>query len=229
MFRRKKENPEIGVAPQSMEAGLSRRAFLSIASLFTLTTVVKAQTKKVEGGLAIIKNRNLPARSGEITPPGSQGIRNFERHCSFCHLCVSVCPNQVLTPSASSGHLMLPLLSYSRGFCRPECVKCSEVCPTGAIRRIKPPEKSSIQIGHAVWIQKNCVNFTDHVSCDSCARHCSSGAIQMISSEEGNPSSLKMPLVNTERCIGCGACEYLCPARPFGAIYVEGHEKHRKV
>ena len=30
-----------------------------------------------------------------------------------------------------------------------------------------------------------------------------------------------------DRCIGCGACENLCPARPFSAIYVEGHERHR--
>ena len=38
-----------------------------------------------------------------------------------------------------------------------------------------------------------------------------------------------IPSVNTEKCIGCGACEYLCPARPFSAIYVEGHEVHREI
>lgn len=42
-------------------------------------------------------------------------------------------------------------------------------------------------------------------------------------------SSPKIPVVNTERCIGCGACENLCPARPFSAIYVEGHEMHRVI
>ena len=31
------------------------------------------------------------------------------------------------------------------------------------------------------------------------------------------------------RCIGCGACENLCPSRPFSAIYVEGHERHRYI
>ena len=30
-------------------------------------------------------------------------------------------------------------------------------------------------------------------------------------------------------CIGCGACEYLCPSRPYSAIYVEGHEMHRSI
>jgi formate hydrogenlyase subunit 6/NADH:ubiquinone oxidoreductase subunit I len=45
--------------------------------------------------------------------------------------------------------------------------------------------------------------------------------------DEGGKKSLKIPVVDVERCIGCGACENLCPARPFSAIYVEGHENHR--
>ena len=69
-------------------------------------------------------------------------------------------------------------MSYERGYCRPECTKCSEVCPTGAIRPISVSEKSSIQIGHAVWIKENCVVLTDDVDCGNCARHCPAGAIQ---------------------------------------------------
>jgi formate hydrogenlyase subunit 6/NADH:ubiquinone oxidoreductase subunit I len=49
----------------------------------------------------------------------------------------------------------------------------------------------------------------------------------MVPLEEGGKKRLKIPVVNTERCIGCGACENLCPARPFSAIYVEGHDTHR--
>ena len=37
----------------------------------------------------------------------------------------------------------------------------------------------------------------------------------------------EMPELQT--CIGCGACENLCPARPVSAIYVEGHSRHRTV
>lgn len=44
-----------------------------------------------------------------------------------------------------------------------------------------------------------------------------------------DPKSPRIPAVNEERCIGCGACENLCPARPFSAIYVEGHSRHRTV
>ena len=124
---------------------------------------------------------------------------------------------------------MQPEMSYERGYCRPECTKCSEVCPAGAILPVTAAEKSSVQIGHAVWIRANCVPLTDGVDCGNCARHCPSEAITMVPSDTADPYSPKIPVVNTERCIGCGACENLCPARPFSAIYVEGHERHRTI
>ena len=126
--------------------------------------------------------------------------------------------------------LMQPEMGYERGYCRPECVKCSEVCPTGAIRPITTADKSATQVGHAVWVAENCVVLTDGVKCGNCARHCPAGAIQMVKYKQGRQSGkLRIPAVNTERCIGCGACENLCPARPFSAIYVEGHSAHRTI
>ena len=103
----------------------------------------------------------------------------------------------------------------------------SEVCPTDAIHLADLTEKSSVQIGHAVWVAQNCIVNTDGVSCGNCARHCPTGAILMVPKDADDEKSLKIPVVNTERCIGCGACENLCPSRPFSAIYVEGHEMHR--
>ena len=73
---------------------------------------------------------------------------------------------------------MQPEMSYERGYCRPECTKCSEVCPTGAIQLITKADKSATQIGHAVWIKENCVVNTDEVNCGNCERHCPTKAIQ---------------------------------------------------
>lgn len=207
----------------------TRRGFLSIAALMATASVLKAQEKKVDGGLATIEDKKIPVRDTPVTPPGSLSARNMAQHCTACQLCVSACPNGVLRPSTDLMKLMQPEMSYERGYCRPECVKCSEVCPAGAIHPITVEDKSSTQIGHAVWIRKNCVPLTDGVDCGNCARHCPTGAIQMVLSEPDKADSPKIPVVNTERCIGCGACENLCPARPFSAIYVEGHERHRIV
>lgn len=207
----------------------SRRTFLVGMGMFAAMATVKAQEKKVDGGLAVILDKKIPERATPVVPPGSLGLGNMASHCTGCQLCVSVCPNGVLRPSTRITALMQPESSYERGYCRPECVKCSEVCPTGAIRRITTAEKSSIQIGHAIWIKANCVVLNDGVPCGNCARHCPVGAITMVASNPASPDSLKIPVVNEARCIGCGACENLCPARPFSAIYVEGHERHRMI
>jgi len=211
------------------KSGVSRRNFLSVTTLLTSATALKAQKIKVDGGLAVIEDKKIPNRTTPITPAGSQSARNLAQHCTACQLCVSVCPNQVLRPSDNLEKLMQPEMSYERGYCRPECTRCSDICPTGAIRSVTKADKSAIQIGHAVWIKKNCIVNRDGVECGNCARHCPVGAIQMIPIDAKNKDSLKIPAVNTERCIGCGACENLCPARPFSAIYVEGHEIHRTV
>lgn len=202
-------------------------SLLLLASAAKAQAVKKAEIIKLDGGLADIIDKQAPKRQTPITPPGSQSARRFFQHCTACQLCVSVCPNEVLRPSSSLDTFMQPVMSYERGYCRPECTKCAEVCPTDAIHLTNKAEKSAIQIGHAVWVKDRCIPLTDGQACGNCARHCPTGAITMIPSDSSNPESLKIPAVDTEKCIGCGACENLCPARPLSAIYVEGHEVHR--
>ena len=162
-----------------------RRRFLTGLGLWLGAVAVKAQEKKVDGGLAVILDKKIPERLTPIVPPGARGLHHLTAHCTGCQLCVAVCPNGVLRPSTDPMRLMQPEMSYERGYCRPECTKCSEVCPAGAIRMVP-----------------------------------------LDPNREGSP---KIPIVNEERCIGCGACEDLCPARPFSAIYVEGHKRHRMI
>ena len=209
------------------EAG--RRAFLSTSALIATATMAQEVKQKMDGGFATIEDKEIPNRKTPITPFGSLSAKNMAQHCTACQLCVQVCPNQVLRPSGDLMKFMQPEMSYERGYCRPECTKCSEVCPTGAIKPITKEAKSSTQIGHAKWHRCTCIVNTDKVQCGNCAEHCPTGAIQMVPLNANDPKSLKIPAVNTERCIGCGACEYVCPSRPFSAIRVEGHEVHREI
>ena len=251
----KKADNDRSSAPENQ----SRRNFLTGAGAFIGVTMLSAQEKKIDGGLAEILDKKIPDRQTPIVPPGAISLKNMASHCTGCQLCVSACPNGVLRPSAGLMTLMQPESSYERGYCRPECVKCSEVCPAGAILKITPAEKSAISIGHAVWVKENCIPLTDGVSCGNCARHCPTGAITMVPCSEvcdsgkdagkgkghskgngngngnGNGKQKRrhgnamVPLINEERCIGCGACENLCPARPFSAIYVEGRQVHTSI
>ena len=207
----------------------SKRTFLLSSALLATAAMAQKKDKIMDGGLAEIEDKVAPERQTPLTPPGSLSAQNMAQHCTGCQLCVSECPNQVLRPSGDVWHLMQPVMSYERGYCRPECNRCSEVCPAGAIKPISHEVKVSTQIGHAVWIKKNCIPLTDGVECGNCARHCPSGAIEMVPSDPDDDTSPYVPAVNEARCIGCGACEYLCPARPFSAIYVEGHEVHKEV
>ena len=208
--------------------GASRRDFLTTTAVALGTIALEAQAKKVDGGLAEIEDKQVPERKTKVVPPGALSIKNLEDHCTGCQLCVSKCPNDVLRPSTDLMHLMQPEMSFERGYCRPECTACGDVCPTGAIRPITKEEKTAIKIGHAVLVRKNCVAVTTDDGCGLCATKCPAGAVMMTTVEyEGQ--SVYAPVVDEEKCIGCGTCEHLCPARPFAAIYVEGHEVHSAV
>ena len=213
---------------QPAPADKSRRNFIVSAGLLA-ASAAKAQEMKLDGGYATIIDKEKPFKNRALTPPGSLSARNMAAHCTGCQLCVAVCPTQVLRPSADLTTFMQPEMSYEKGYCRPECNKCSQVCPAGAIKPISVEEKSSIQIGHAEWNRKNCIVLTDDVDCGNCARHCPTGAITMILSDYRDLKSRKIPSVNKHLCIGCGACENLCPSRPFSAIYVKGYPNHRTI
>ncbi len=226
----KKKTAPINAPIQTVQDNVdsSRRAFLTSSAIIATALTVGAQEKKLDGGLATIIDKKKPQRKYVLTPFGSKSIKEFYDHCTACQLCVSVCPNEVLRPSESLEHLMQPEMSYERGYCRPECTKCSQVCPAGAILPITPEEKTAIHIGTAVVDLDLCVANKDGVSCGNCARHCPAGAIRMLRKNLDDPESVRIPTVIEDRCIGCGACENLCPARPYSAIHVDGLQEHRQ-
>ena len=210
---------------QNQDGG--RRAFMAgtaiaAGALATKGVSAKAQSlKKVDGGFAEVLPKQAPERTVPVTPPGSKSVKDFYSHCTACQLCVAECPNNVLRPSAKLEHLMQPEMSFEKGFCRPECTRCSELCPAGAIVKIGREEKTQYHIGQAHVNRELCVAEAG-TSCGKCARICPSGAILLIENDLG----YKVPSVNTEICTGCGACEFYCPSRPISAITVNGKYVH---
>ena len=214
-------------ADKKAEVDTSKRAFLAATGVTLGAVTLKAQEQKLDGGLAALEAKRKPERTERIVPAGARSLKDFYSRCTACQLCVANCPSGVLRPSTDLQHLMQPESSYENGYCRPECVKCSEVCPAGAILPLTPEEKSVTHIGTAVVDYDLCVVNRDGVSCGNCARHCPAEAITMVPVDPHDRHSLKTPAVIEEKCIGCGACEYLCPSRPFSAIHVNGLKVHR--
>lgn len=204
----------------------SKRGFLLSAALVTTALMAQEQKKAVDGGLAPVKKKVAPERQTPITPPGSLSAKNMQRRCTGCQLCISECPNGVLRPSTDLMTLMQPVMSYERGYCRPECTRCSQVCPTGAIKPIDQLDKKDIHIGCAVVSKDHCISALGEDECGNCARRCPVEAITMVPSDPNDDLSPQIPAINENKCIGCGACEYVCPVRPLSAIHVEGYTKH---
>lgn len=200
----------------------SRRKFLVASAAVGTAMALQAQEENIDGGLAVIEDKVVPKRNTPLKPAGAQSVNRFSKHCTSCQLCVSECPNHVLRPSKQLNTLLQPEMDFHDGYCRSECVKCSQVCPAGAIQKITTEEKTAISIGHAVVVPQNCLSAQGD-KCGHCAEVCPVDAVRMVSD---SVSGFEVPAVDENRCLGCGKCEYLCPARPLSAIYVEGREQH---
>lgn len=220
-FAWKKSAGAAAASGKSVDAG--KRAFIAGAMIAGATTL-KAQEMKLDGGLADILPKQKPERKNRLVPFGAKSEKDFYSKCTACQLCVSACPNNVLRPSTDLMHLMQPEMSYEKGWCRPECTECSQVCPAGAITAITPEEKTAEHIGRAVVNLELCLANTEDVACGNCSRHCPAGAVKMVKNEKGKA----IPTVMEELCMGCGACEFLCPVRPISAIHVDGLKSHIK-
>lgn len=189
--------------------------------------VAWAQGKTTDGGLATLRPKHAPERKQAIAPPGAGSYKSFHDHCTRCQLCINQCPNGVLQPRIAMGGFMIPEMVFTTGYCRPECNRCSTVCPTGSIKLITPEERTAVSVGVASVDYDICLAAADGENCGNCARHCPADAIVMVEVAEG--SRHKRPVVNPALCIGCGACEHLCPVSPVSAITVEGREVHTPV
>jgi ferredoxin len=194
-----------------------RRQFLAMAAIpVVLAGEVKTDT------LTVGKSRSKSA----VTPPGSLGVDRFSSLCTACHLCVSVCPTQVIRPALLEygvAGIFQPRMDYRVNYCTYECLLCTSVCPTGAIRPLPLEEKKLAQIGKVQFIKDDCVVVAKKKDCGACAEHCPTKAVTMVPYE----GALRIPQTNNEVCIGCGACEHACPTLPNKAIYVESNVIHQ--
>lgn len=196
-----------------------KRLFVGIVGL---SEFLRAQVKiipKKESTVLVIK-KVYPS------PPGSVGVEHFYSNCTACHLCVAACPTHVLQPSFLEHgvfNILQPYLDNSAAYCTFECIRCTEVCPTGAILPLTVEKKRTLQIGKTIFVKENCIVETEGTECGACSEHCPTKAVIMIPYK----NKIKIPEVRNEYCVGCGACEYACPTKPYKAIYVDGNPIHQ--
>lgn len=198
-----------------------RREFIKQSLTGLLAVIISTMPVKLFANFIRIKKKN-PI----ILPPGAKDINNFSKKCISCHLCVAACPTKVLTPTTYEygvKNFLQPKMNYSQSYCLYECNTCSQVCPTGAIKSISVAQKKKTQIGIAKFEMKNCIVYEKETDCGMCNEYCPTKAVILKPYKNG----LGIPFVRENICIGCGACEFACPAKPNKAIYVEGNLIHK--
>ena len=191
----------IGFAlPQKTEMKLnfSRREFLIRCGVLTAGLAAGALLAKT--GLGKLTEY---AKRFKILPPGAGDSARFATKCTACQFCTANCPAKIIVPApGGDGPVSLDL---SKGACRYDCNRCSQVCPTGAIVPLSLEIKRKTKIAEAKFNPQKCLVFQDAVKCGKCAEACPVKAI--VLRKNGTPRPVK-----TDLCIGCGACQSVCPA-----------------
>lgn len=166
--------------------------------------VVAAFALAVKGGIDL--GKTIAAKIKKvILPAGAGNAEDFANHCLNCNLCVQNCPMKIL--KKANENYPAVHIDYSDGFCDYDCNKCSQVCPSGAIKRLTLTEKQKTKIGLAIIDENKCVK------CGLCVMKCPR---QIIDKKRG-----EFPQIKANECIGCGACQNACPVKAITILPID--------
>lgn len=144
-----------------------------------------------------------------LRPPGARPEKEFLASCIQCGQCAQVCPYRSIK-------LQTGLNLFDSGTPQifpPDvpcylCMRCSPVCPSGALEDVSIDD---VRIGKARLDQKTCFTWLDTVVCRSCFENCPLKGSAIVLERGIYPAV-------TDKCTGCGVCEYVCPAKAIMTV-----------
>ena len=192
--------------PKALSGAVARRALLAAVPAAAASLVAKR---------AIGRSAALAIR-----PPGAD-LTRFNALCARCGNCMAACDYRLIQPDFGDTGvegLFTPVLRLRSvrndpdfdSYCFHDCVKCTQVCPTGALRPLTVEQKHATPIGLAVIDRTKCLAWAKNEYCVVCDEYCPYKAVKV--EKKGD---VAYPSIDPAKCRGCGACEAGCPAEPI--------------
>lgn len=149
-----------------------------------------------------------------LLPPGAKPEGGFASLCVKCGKCIEACPYQALhAAGAEAGALAgAPSIDARAQACR-LCADfpCIKACPTGALEDVA--SKADVRMGVAVIDEETCLSFQG-MRCEVCYRVCplidDAITIDYRKREGDSLHALFAPIIDEEKCVGCGLCVERC-------------------
>ena len=148
-------------------------------------------------------SRVMPKKVAYLRPPGAVEETEFLSLCTRCDECIKVCPAKAIKRSNGLTNIAVgtPIIVPKEN----PCVLCNgllciEACKEGALKPVEHVNK--VKMGAATINQSRCLAWGGQ-DCQLCFIKCPLQG-DAIYQEDGKP------VINAEKCAGCGICEYMC-------------------
>jgi ferredoxin-type protein NapG len=175
-----------------------RRLFLK-QFMFSLGKTVYEYHQETASPSKPDSTKKVPARVGTgcLRPPGAVEEELFLQRCTRCGDCLPACPFGSIQKEPATGYPIIVAKETPCYLC-PE-FPCISACSTTALLPIEDPTK--VRMGLAVVSRDDCL--ADQ-GCRSCVARCPVEALSVVDCSE------PYPVVEQEKCVGCGICEETC-------------------
>ena len=155
----------------------------------------------------------LPRAHGQLNrPPGALTEPEFLARCQRCMRCVDACyPTALGVGHLSDGieNVGTPVLPDPSKCIW--CMECVRACPSGALAKVS---KTEVSMGVVRIEESKCLAYLKKRRCNDCEKACRDRkAISM--------KDRRYPVIDPEKCNGCGACLRRCPALKDGAMWLD--------
>ncbi len=156
-----------------------------------------------------------------IRPPTAYlSDARFRDACIRCGLCGIVCENGCIRfygLGEDEHGVLTPYLDLRRRSCT-LCMRCTNVCPTGALRPVEDDLETiagTVDMGTAVVDPDRCLSYLGRI-CGYCHDACPLPNVAIRLTPPGKPVVLE------DGCVGCGRCVEMCPQVPTAIDVLRG-------